>query len=101
MFVGYQANGTLGRRIVNGEKQVRILGQEYLVKAKVVQVSGFSAHADRDELFKWLTGLKKPPRRLFVVHGEPESAQHFAEHVSHKTGWKVSVPAYQDEIILD
>jgi len=101
MFVGYQANGTLGRRIVNGEKQVRILGQERQVKAKVVQVNGFSAHADRDELFKWLTGLKKPPRRLFVVHGESESAQHFGDYVSRKTGWKVSVPEYQDEFTLD
>jgi len=101
MFVGYQANGTLGRRIVNGEKQVRILGQEHQVKARVVQVNGFSAHADRDELFKWLTGLKKPPRRLFVVHGESESAQHFGDYVSQKTGWDVSVPAYQDEFTLD
>jgi len=101
MFVGYQATGTLGRRIVDGERYVRILGQEYPVKAKVVQVSGFSAHADRDELFKWLTGLKNPPRRLFVVHGEPQSAHHFADYISHKTGWKVSVPAYQDEFTLD
>jgi len=101
MFVGYQANGTLGRRIVNGEKQVRILGQEHQVKARVVQVNGFSAHADRDELFKWLTGLKKPPRRLFVVHGESESAQHFGDYLSQKTGWRVSVPAYQDEFVLD
>jgi len=101
MFVGYQANGTLGRRIVNGEKQVRILGQNYPVKARVVQVNGFSAHADKEELFKWLTALKKPPRRLFVVHGEPQSAQHFADYVGQKTGWKVSVPAYQEEITLD
>jgi len=101
MFVGYQANGTLGRRIVSGEKQVRILGQERQVKAKVVQVSGFSSHADRDELFQWLTGLKKPPRRLFIVHGESESAQHFGDYVNQKTGWKVSVPAYQDEFALD
>jgi len=101
MFVGYQANGTLGRRIVDGEKYVRIFGQEHKVKAKVVQVSGFSTHADRDELFKWLTGLKKPPRRLFIVHGEPESAQHFGDYVSNKTGWKVSVPDYQDEFGLD
>ena len=101
MFVGYQANGTLGRRIVSGEKQVRILGQEHQVKARVVQVSGFSAHADRDELFQWLTGLKKPPRRLFIVHGESESAQHFGDYVSQKTGWKVSVPGYQDEFALD
>ncbi len=101
MFVGYQANGTLGRQIVDGQKNVRILGQNYPVRAKVVQVSGFSAHADKEELLKWLTGLKKPPRRLFVVHGEPQSAQHFAKEVVQKTGWKVSVPAYQDEITLD
>jgi metallo-beta-lactamase family protein len=101
MFVGYQANGTLGRRIVNGEKQIRILGQEYPVKARVVQVNGFSAHADKEELYKWLTTLKKPPRKLFVVHGEPASAQHFADYISQETGWKVSVPAYQDEITLD
>lgn len=101
MFVGYQANGTLGRQIVSGQKKVRILGQEYPVKARVVQVNGFSAHADKDEMLRWLMGFKKPPKRLFVVHGEPESAQHFAELVSKEIGWKVSVPAYQDEITLD
>jgi metallo-beta-lactamase family protein len=101
MFVGYQAVGTLGRRIVEGEKQVRILGREYPVIARVVQINGFSAHADRDELLKWLSGLKKPPRRVFVVHGEPESAQNFGDYLKEKTGWQVNVPAYQDEIVLD
>jgi metallo-beta-lactamase family protein len=101
MFVGYQAVGTLGRRIVEGEKQVRILGREYPVRARVVQINGFSAHADRDELLKWLSGLKKPPRRVFVVHGEPESTEHFADYIRQKTGWDVSVPGYQDEIVLD
>lgn len=101
MFVGYQAVGTLGRRIVDGEKQVRILGKEYPVRARVVQINGFSAHADRDELLKWLSGLKKPPRRVFVVHGEPESAQNFGQYIMQKTGWDVTVPAYQDEIVLD
>jgi len=101
MFVGYQAVGTLGRRIVEGEKQVRILGREYPVKARVVQINGFSAHADRDELLKWLSGLKKPPRRVFVVHGEPESAQNFGDYLKEKTGWQVNVPAYQDEVVLD
>ena len=101
MFVGYQANGTLGRRIVNGEKEVRILGQKFPVKARVVRINGFSAHADRDELFKWLSGLKKPPRKLFVVHGESESALHFGDYIREKTGWQVVVPAYQDEIVLD
>lgn len=101
MFVGYQAVGTLGRRIVDGEKEVRILGQEYPVNARVVRVNGFSAHADKQELLEWLGGLKKPPRKLFVVHGESESAQHFGDFIREKTGWPVAVPAYQDEIVLD
>lgn len=101
MFVGYQAMGTLGRRIVNGEKEVRILGREYEVKARVVRINGFSAHADRDELFNWLSELETPPKKLFVVHGEADSAQSFADHVRGKTGWDVVVPSYQDEIIVD
>jgi metallo-beta-lactamase family protein len=101
MFVGYQAFGTLGRRIVDGEKQVRILGRNYPVRARIVRINGFSAHADRDELFKWLSALEEPPRKLFVVHGESESARHFGDYVRQKTGWHVTVPAYQDEIVLD
>ncbi len=101
MFVGYQAVGTLGRRIVDGEKQVRILGKEYPVRATVVQINGFSAHADRDELLKWLRGLKKPPRRVFVVHGEPESTEHFTDYIRQKTGWQVTAPAYQEQFLLD
>jgi metallo-beta-lactamase family protein len=101
MFVGYQAVGTLGRRIVNGEKEVRILGQQYPVNARVAKINGFSAHADKEELFEWLSGLKKPPRKLFVVHGESESANAFGEYIREKTGWDVMVPAYQDEVVLD
>jgi metallo-beta-lactamase family protein len=101
MFVGYQAVGTLGRQIVDGKKEVRILGQEYPVKARIARINGFSAHADRDELFKWLSELKKPPRKLFIVHGEPESANHFGDYIRQKTGWQVVVPSYQDEIVLD
>lgn len=101
MFVGYQAVGTLGRRIVDGDKDVRILGQKYRVKARVARINGFSAHADRDELFKWLGGLKRPPRKVFVVHGESNSAQRFGDYIHEKTGWPVVVPAYRDEIVLD
>jgi len=101
MFVGYQAFGTLGRQIVDGNKKVRILGQKYPVKARIVRIHGFSAHADRDELLKWLMELKKPPRGLFVVHGESESTRSFGDYVREKTGWEVTVPDYQDEVILD
>jgi len=101
MFVGYQAIGTLGRRLVNGEKEVRMLGQEYPVIARIARINGFSAHADKEELFEWLSGLKKPPRKLFVVHGESESANKFGEYIREKAGWEVVVPAYQDEVVLD
>jgi metallo-beta-lactamase family protein len=101
MFVGYQALGTLGRRIVDGDPEVRILGENYPVKARIVQIQGFSAHADRDELLHWLSTLPKPPRKLFVIHGEAESAQSFGRYVHEKTGWDVVVPDYQEEAILD
>jgi len=101
LFPGYQAIGTLGRQIVDGAKEVRILGQKYMVNARIAQINGFSAHADRDELFRWLSGLKRPPLHLFVTHGEPDVAQYFADFVKQKTGWEISVPRYQDQVVLD
>jgi metallo-beta-lactamase family protein len=101
LFVGYQAVGTLGRQIIDGAEEVRILGQKHPVKAKVVQINGFSAHADRSELFRWLSGLQRPPRHLFVTHGEPEAAQSFAGFLRDKLGWEISVPRYQDKVVLD
>jgi len=101
LFVGYQAFGTLGREILGGAEEVRILGQKCKVRARIVQVHGFSAHADRDELVEWLGNLKKAPRRVFVVHGEKEVAHSFGDYLSEKTGWEVVVPKYRDEITLD
>jgi metallo-beta-lactamase family protein len=101
LFVGYQAVGTLGRLIVDGAKEVRILGQYYNVRANIVQLEGLSAHADRDHLLLWLTGLTRPPRRIFVVHGEPAAAASFAELVREKTGWDVAVPDYLEGVILE
>ena len=101
LFVGYQARGTLGREIINGAKEVRILGQTYPVNARVIQIGGFSAHADRDELLRWLSSLKKAPKRLFVTHGESDAAQSFADFLKESTGWNVSVPNYKDEVTLD
>jgi metallo-beta-lactamase family protein len=101
MFVGYQAIGTLGRQIVDGAEKVRILGSEYPIKANVVRINGFSAHADRGELLNWLKELEAAPKGVFVVHGECESALSFGHYVREQTGWDVSVPAYQDEIALD
>ena len=101
MFVGYQAIGTLGRQIVDGAKEVRIFGNMYPVRARIVQIAGFSAHADKEELIRWLKQLKTPPREIFVVHGEADSAKYFGDYIKEQTGWNVSVPAYQDEVILN
>lgn len=101
MFVGYQAVGTLGRRIVEGAKKIRILGEQYEVRAKITRIHGFSAHADKQELLNWLKELDTPPRKVFVVHGESKSAIAFGDYIRQQTGWDVLVPAYGDEVILD
>lgn len=101
LFVGYQAVGTLGRYIVDGTKEVRILGQHYPVRARIAQIHGFSSHADQNELFRWLSELKKAPRRVFVVHGEQGASKSFSESLREKTGWQISVPEYGAEALLD
>jgi metallo-beta-lactamase family protein len=101
LFVGYQANGTLGRQILEGAEEVRILGRMYPVEARIDKINGFSAHADRDELLRWLSGLRKPPRHVFVTHGEPAAARHFADLLVEKKNWEVSVPSYNDQVVLD
>ena len=67
------------------------MGQHYKVKANIAQIFGFSAHADRDELIAWLTELQSAPKKLFIVHGEEESAQSFGKYINQKTGWDVMV----------
>lgn len=99
LFVGYQAVGTLGRSIVDGIKKVRILGQRYPVRARIAEISGFSAHADRNEILEWLGGIS--PRRVFVVHGETKSAKEFGKFLRQQKGWKVSVPIYGESAALD
>jgi len=100
LFVGYQAKGTLGREMIEGSKKVRILGQTYPVKARIVKINGFSAHADQNELLKWLSGFKSSLRHLFVVHGEQEVALKFARMVRINNGWNVSVPRYLEKVAL-
>ena len=100
LFVGYQAIGTLGRQILDGARNVRILGQHYPVRARIAQIHGFSAHADKDELFRWLSGLKRAPEHTFVTHGENRVAESFAGFLRGKTGWEISVPGYNTKALL-
>ncbi len=101
LFVGYQAIGTPGRQIVDGAKKVRILGRYHPVRARIAQIHGFSSHADRNELFRWLSELKKNPRQVFVVHGESEATQRFGAFLRKKTAWDISVPEYGAETFLE
>jgi metallo-beta-lactamase family protein len=101
LFVGYQANGTLGREILEGAKRVRVLGNEVPVRARVARIGGFSAHADRDELLRWASALRRPPRSVFVVHGEPEIAEGFSRTLAAKTGWTTSVPSAGEAVALN
>jgi len=101
LFVGYQAKGTLGRQILEGQSPVRIYGQNYPVKANIEQIQGFSAHADHKQLIKWLSYFDQPPHQLFLVHGEKEVLETFSKEIAGKTGWSTRTPAYLDEADLD
>ena len=86
IFVGYQAAGTLGRKIVDGAKIVRVLGEDILVRAAIHTVNGFSAHAGREELLEWVSDLEGTPT-IFVVHGEDEAAESFSSLLAQKYGY--------------
>jgi metallo-beta-lactamase family protein len=101
LFVGYQAQGTLGREILEGAKEVRILGNRYPVRARIAQLNGFSAHADRNEMLTWLRARPQAPRQVFVTHGEAATAVAFAAFVREKTGWPAAAPAYNQREELD
>ena len=92
LITGFQAAGTLGRRLVDGEKAVRIFGDEVKVRASIHTLGGFSAHADQQALLAWAGGFVKPPKRTFVVHGEAAAATSFAELLRTQKNWTVDVP---------
>jgi len=100
LFVGYQAEGTPGRILLDGAQEIRLLGQIHPVKAHIEQIEGFSAHADRDGLLEWLDDIRVPPRCVFVTHGEEKAANSFAKVLNERTGWTVKVPRYQETVKL-
>jgi metallo-beta-lactamase family protein len=100
VFVGYQAAGTVGRRILDGEREVKILGQFIPVRCQIERIGGFSAHADWKEVLRWLSGMTAPPRRTFLTHGEPEAANAMATHIHEHFGWETEVPAYGERFEL-
>lgn len=101
VFVGYQAAGTTGRRIQEGEREVRIMKEWVPVNCHVKKIEGFSAHADWKAVLKWLSGLPNTPTAIFTTHGEPEAAEAMAGHIRDEFGWNVVVPEYGQTVDLD
>jgi len=101
LFVGYQARGTRGRAILEGREHVKVHGRYIPIKAHVETVSGFSAHADYNEILAWLMGFNKPPEKTFIVHGEPEASTAMAERIREHFGWDVIVPKLSEGYDLE
>ena len=100
LFVGYQAVGTLGRRIIDGANPVRIHGELREIRAKIEQIYGFSGHGDRNDLFRWLSGLNGSPKHVFLTHGELDAANALKKYIEGKTDLKVTVPEYRSRAEL-
>jgi metallo-beta-lactamase family protein len=108
LFVGYQGEGTLGAHLQAGAKEARISGQTYEVRCRIRTISGFSAHADERELLEWLGNFKagkqagEPgyPRRVFLVHGDPEAQEALAPKVR-DLGFEAYVPRWRERVPLE
>lgn len=93
LFVGYQAEGTFGRRLLDGAQKVKLFGKEYAVRAQIVRMDGMSGHGDQKVLLDWIHGFTdKQPQQVFVVHGEDETTTAFAEILSRQHGFKAMAP---------
>jgi metallo-beta-lactamase family protein len=100
VFVGFQAAGSLGRRIVDGAKRINLYREPYPVRAKLFTIGGLSAHADRDALLGWLGHFRAAPRRCWVVHGEPLAAHSLRDAIEARYGWRAAVPAPRQTVDL-
>ncbi len=101
LFVGYQAEGTLGRQLLSGAKTVRIMGKQFDVRARIESLDEFSAHADRGEILEWLRGFEKFPSQVFLNHGEPDAIDALAKTIRREFGTDIVVPKTGDSYLLE
>lgn len=101
LFAGFQSQGSLGRLLIDGAKMVKIMGERISVKAKIYNMQGFSAHADHEQIMGLLKGLQNKPSGIFVVHGESDVAQIFADEIQRELGAAIYVPQFGDTAIID
>jgi len=100
LFVGYQAEGTLGRRLVEGAKKVTIFGEEITVNARIEMIDGFSGHADKDGLLEWLGQFSKKPEKVFIVHGEEAVMKDFSKLINDRFNIETVIPARGESYVI-
>jgi metallo-beta-lactamase family protein len=100
VIIGYQAEGTVGRRIVDGAKTVRLFGEEIAVKAHIHTLGGFSAHADQKGLLDWVSHLRNPRLEIFVNHGEEKISVELSQLIRERFHFKTTVPQWREKRIL-
>jgi metallo-beta-lactamase family protein len=100
LFSGFQAAGTRGSKLLEGAREVRIHGRWIPVHAEVAELPMLSAHADSDGLLRWLSGLQRPPQRVFIVHGEPAASEALRERIERELQWPATVPLQGEEFTL-
>lgn len=101
LFVGYQAEGTRGRRLLDGARTLRIHGHEVDVRARILRMDMLSGHADREELLRWLGNFEAPPASIHLVHAEPGAARALQEALRSRLGWEAHVPRLEETVTLD
>jgi len=100
LLSGFQAPGTRGRTLQQGAKELKIHGDWVPINAEVAQIDMLSAHADSNGLMRWLSGFKRAPRRVFIVHGEPEASEALRVRIERELGWPGVVPRQDQELRL-
>jgi metallo-beta-lactamase family protein len=100
LITGFQARGTLGRRLVDREPVVKIFGEQVPVRAEIVTLGGFSAHADQSALIGWLKGFRSRPRQTFLVHGEPPAAAALKSRLAAELGWTAAIASRGERVVL-
>jgi metallo-beta-lactamase family protein len=101
LFAGYQAEGTRGRSLQDGAKEIKMLGEVVPVRAKIRVLDGFSAHADQREILRWLGTLAKAPEMIYLVHGEPPAASALADLIRQKLHWNVEIARHQQKVTFN
>ena len=100
VLAGFQAGGTRGAALVGGARSLRIHGEQVEINAEVISLQSASAHADANELMAWLRSAAKPPRGVFVTHGEPDASDALRLRIEHELGWPARIPEYRDRVDL-